>query len=273
MEFIASTRIPDTKTDKAYYFIIGNNKILTQGSEIPCIKLTQVSSLPVASTFFFGTYNNTPCYCAPFIQNEQYYGSLKNNFDLISLRQFYHVSNEQFRQMAGCARQIVDLHTHNRFCGACGGQTHILDGEHARTCPTCDITTYPRISPAIMAAVTRGDEILLARGVNFPNQKMFSILAGFVSPAETLEDCVRREVLEETGIKVGKIQYANSQPWPFPDSLMIGFTAQYQSGDIRIDPEEISEAAWFKANNLPLIPNEYSLAGQLIREFIRKHTD
>ncbi len=116
-------------------------------------------------------------------------------------------------------------------------------------------------------AVTRGDEILLARGVNFPNKKMFSVLAGFVSPAETLEACVVREVFEETCIRVRDITYVESQPWPFPDSLMIGFTATYDTGEIQIDPEEIEEASWFKANSLPLIPDEYTLAGRLIRTF------
>jgi NAD+ diphosphatase len=128
--------------------------------------------------------------------------------------------------------------------------------------------SYPRISPAIIVAVVKNDQILLARGINFPNKKMFSVLAGFVEPGETLEGCVKREVFEEVGITVKNIEYFNSQPWPFPDSLMIGFTACYAKGDLLIDTNEILGAQWFDADKLPFIPPKETLSGELIDWFV-----
>ena len=117
--------------------------------------------------------------------------------------------------------------------------------------------------------MVRDDKILLARGINFPNKKMFSVLAGFVEPGEGLEGCIEREIFEEVGLKVKNIEYFNSQSWPFPDSLMIGFTAEYESGEISIDTTEIVEAGWFRADDLPPIPGSQVLAGQLIEWFVR----
>lgn len=174
------------------------------------------------------------------------------------------------RQVAGHARQILDLHLNFKFCGKCGNVTQPQSKEHSRICPECKQTLYPRISPAIITSVTREDKILLARGVDFPNPEMFSVLSGFVSPSETLEECVRREVFEETQVRVTNIQYVGSQPWPFPDSLMVGFTANWQSGNICIDPTEILEARWFSYDDLPLIPDSNTIAGQLIRTFVRQ---
>jgi len=220
------------------------------------------SPLALSSLHYFGTLGGLPCLCGRMDREK-----IHLPFERINLRKFYHRADDRFRQAVSCGRMVADLHAKNRFCGCCAGRTRALEKEYARKCPSCGIIFYPRISPAVIMAVTRGDEILLARGVNFPNKKMFSVLAGFVSPAETLEACVVREVFEETCIRVRDITYVESQPWPFPDSLMIGFTATYDTGEIQIDPEEIEEASWFKANSLPLIPDEYTLAGRLIRTF------
>ena len=118
-------------------------------------------------------------------------------------------------------------------------------------------------------AVERGEEILLARSAHFP-QGMFSVLAGFVEPGETIEECVVREVKEEVGITVGNIRYFGSQPWPFPNSLMLGFTAEYREGELELDPTEIAEAGWFRADALPTVPGRISIAGRLIKRFLEK---
>jgi NAD+ diphosphatase len=149
----------------------------------------------------------------------------------------------------------------------CGTRTQRKENEHARECLECNLTHYPRISPAIITAVIKDRQILLARGINFPDKKMFSVLAGFVEPGETLEECVKREILEEVDITVNNIQYFGSQSWPFPDSLMIGFIAEYEKGTISINTEEIVEAHWFEADNLPSIPGKQTIAGQLIKWF------
>jgi NAD+ diphosphatase len=120
------------------------------------------------------------------------------------------------------------------YCGRCGSRTHTKEKERAKVCLQCGLHNFPRLSPAIIVAVERGEEILLARSAHFP-QGMFSVLAGFVEPGETIEECVVREVKEEVGITVGNIRYFGSRPWPFPHSLMLGFTAEYVEGELPQD--------------------------------------
>ncbi len=230
----------------------------------PIMSPDQATTLFPDGIHLFGFLDGAPCCCGPLPSALPESAGLSR----LNLRKFYSSTGEGFRLAVACGRFIADLHTNTRFCGRCGTPTQIMEKEHGRTCPACGLTAYPRISPAVIMSVTHGDEILLARGVRFPNKQMFSVLAGFVSPGETLEECVAREVYEETRIRVKNVRYVKSQPWPFPDSLMIGFTAEYDKGTIKIDPEEIIEAGWFKADRLPLIPDAYTLAGQLIRDFI-----
>ena len=137
-------------------------------------------------------------------------------------------------------------------------------------CPACGLLSFPRLSPAVITLVERGDEVLLARGVNFP-AAFYSTLAGFVEPGESLEEAVEREIFEEVGVRVKDVTYFGSQPWPFPHSLMIGFLAQYESGEIHIDKREIAAAAWFTAGNMPKMPGKISIARRLIDSYLAKH--
>ena len=267
MDFIASAMGPEKQPDTAYFYLFYKNSLIVEKNNpvtIPCLTLKQAADLPMGEAFFFGTYKTIPCYCAELVSD-----NCTADYSRISLRAFYLQAQDISRQMAAHARGVMDLHINFLFCGKCAAPTIPDQGEHARICPSCDLHFYPRVSPAVIMAVTREDEILLARGVNFPDTNMFSVLAGFVSPAETLEACVKREVFEETRIEVKNLRYVKSQPWPFPDSLMIGFTAEYAAGDIVIDPKEILEARWFRADNLPKTPASFSLAGQLINDFIQ----
>lgn len=168
--------------------------------------------------------------------------------------------------LAGRAYHLLEWLQKNRFCGVCGSETEMKQDERARTCGQCGHIIYPRISPAVIVAITRGSEILLAHASNF-KENMYSLIAGFVEPGETFEDCIRREVFEEVGIKVKNLKYFGSQPWPFPDSLMVGFTAEYESGEISVDGQEITSAGWFTGRNLPEIPTVSSIAGQIIKWF------
>jgi NAD+ diphosphatase len=136
-------------------------------------------------------------------------------------------------------------------------------GERARQCPSCGQTHYPRIAPAVMALVRKGDELLLARSPHFP-AGMHSALAGFVEAGESLEQCVHREVKEEVGLEVTNLRYFSSQPWPFPHSLMIAFNCDYAGGEITPEPGEIEAAAWFWIDDLPVLPNRISIARRLI---------
>jgi NAD+ diphosphatase len=139
--------------------------------------------------------------------------------------------------------------------------------ERAKVCTACGWVVFPRMSPAVIVAVTRGERILLARSPRFP-EKFYSVLAGFVEPGESLEECVQREVKEEVGLELKHIRYVGSQPWPFPNSLMIGFTADYAGGEMTIDGLEIVEADWFRADDLPRIPPRPTIARQLIDGFV-----
>ena len=165
--------------------------------------------------------------------------------------------------VAARAVQIIAWDADHRFCGRCARPTERAVDERVRRCPTCALSCYPRVHPAVIVLVHRGDEALLARAANFP-MPMFSTLAGFVEPGETLEDCVHREIREEVGIEVDGLRYFGSQPWPFPHSLMIGFHAAWSSGEIQVDGREIAEAGWFRPDALPRIPPRQSIARALI---------
>jgi len=138
-------------------------------------------------------------------------------------------------------------------------------------CPDCKVPQYPRLSPAMIVTVERDREILLARGPHFP-PGIYSCLAGFVEPGESAEQAVEREVFEETGIHVGEVRYFGSQPWPFPNSLMLGFTAQYESGEIVLEDEEIEDARWFHADDMPnFFPGRMSISQWLIHDFLERN--
>ena len=169
--------------------------------------------------------------------------------------------------LAGRAAQILEWDRAHRFCGVCGSATESLPHERARRCPACQHAVYPRLNPAMMALVWRGDELLLARAPNF-KPGMFSALAGFVEAGESLEDCVHREVAEEVGLTVKNLRYYGSQSWPFPHSLMVAYTAEWVAGEIRPQPGEIEEAYWFPIDALPGIPPRFSISGHLIRDTV-----
>ena len=183
------------------------------------------------------------------------------------LRSLFGTITETFFAVAARALEICEWDHAHRFCGSCGSPTALKPGERALECTTCGRLSYPRISPAVIVAVIRDRRILLARAPRFP-PGMFSVLAGFVEPGETLEECVAREVLEETGIGVKNLRYFASQPWPFPHSLMVAFTAEHASGEIVVDPSEIVEAAWFAADGLPNLPDPITVARKLINWFV-----
>lgn len=180
---------------------------------------------------------------------------------------------------AARAVQLVAWDRDHQFCGRCGGRTEAHASEYNRRCPRCGLSHYPRLAPAAIMLVHRGDEILLGRSRNLP-AGMFSTLAGFVEPGESLEETVAREVHEEVGVEVTDIRYFGSQPWPFPNSLMIGFLARWCANEIRLglrpDGEpELEEAAWFRLDALPTIPPRISIARSLIDAYIasRNTTD
>lgn len=167
-------------------------------------------------------------------------------------------------RMLARAVQLSRWQQEHQYCGKCGSKTTAANGEFAFECRNCEILNYPKISPCIMALIKKGEEVLLARGFNFP-EGVYSTLAGFIEAGESLEHAIKREIREEVGIEVDNFQYFGSQTWPFPGQLMIGFVVHYQSGDIEVDGKEIEDAQWFNPSNLPKIPPSFSLSGEMIR--------
>ena len=210
------------------------------------------------SLHFLGMLDDEACWGVDVPRGEDpSYGAA---VDLYSL---HARSNETEWAIAGRAVQLVEWARTHRYCGRCGVETEPQPHERAMKCPACGLLAFPRLAPAMITLVTRGDEALLARGVQF-RAPMYSCLAGFVEAGESLEDAVVREVREEVGVEVGDVRYWGSQPWPFPHSLMVGFRAEWHSGDIEIDPTEIVDAQWFTRDDLPPIPPRISIARKII---------
>lgn len=189
--------------------------------------------------------------------------------ELVSIRSLFGVLGDSQVLQVGRARQLLDWRLSHRLCGFCGASTEFQVGHGSLECPECARTYFPRLSPAVIVAVHRGDTLLLGRAPHRP-AGWFSTLAGFVEPGESLEECVAREILEEVGIEVDEITYFGSQPWPFPDSLMVGFTARYVAGEIVPQAGEIEEADWFTLQDLPPVPPGYSIARELVDDFVRR---
>ena len=234
-----------------------NGHCIPRDSEFMQTGLTGIRKL------YLGILGTNSCYSVDLDPGTEVPGG----FSLIGLRDLFdHVDVDLFTA-AGHAFQIVHWDRMHQFCGKCGAPAEYASNERAKICPSCKAVYYPKINPAVIVAVRKGNKLLLAR-----NKKrklgFFSVLAGFVEPGETLEECVEREVREETGIKIKNIKYFASQPWPFPNALMVGFTADYASGEIKVDNHEIAEAAWFAPDNLPTIPGRVSIARKLIDAFL-----
>ncbi|HEY8090819.1 MAG TPA: NAD(+) diphosphatase [Polyangiaceae bacterium] len=188
---------------------------------------------------------------------------LPDGMVVLGLREAFSAFGQDGFMAAGLATQLVEWRTTHRFCGRCATPTERSTSERAVKCPACGLVAFPRIAPAVIVLVRRGEEALLARGARFP-LPFYSTLAGFVEVGETLEDTVAREIREEVGVEVRSPRYFGSQPWPFPHSLMVGFTADWASGEIHCDPAEIVDAHWFQRDALPQIPPPLSIARRLI---------
>ena len=267
---------PPSKTateplEPSRWFIFSGNKLLVEsdeeGSSVPFLEDPSRLNLDILRKQSLGKLDGSFCYsaeCAPDARAPE-------GMSFHGLRPLYGQLDDRLFRLAGRAFQIMNWDRTHQFCSQCGHPTRDKEDETAKLCPACGFVSFPVMSPAIIVAVTRDDQILLARAGRFPKE-MYSVLAGFVEPGESLEECIRREVKEEVGVDVTNIRYFGSQPWPFPNSLMIGFTAECGGGEIRIDEKEIVDAGWFRADNLPKIPDKLSIARRLIDWFVEgKH--
>ncbi len=252
---------------RRYWFAFSGGKLLLSNvdgrHDIPLLEDLGDAGVAVVRTQYLGTLEGRSCYSAELALDAVAPADMSFN----ELRATYDMIEEDLYVLAGRALQIVSWDQTTQYCGRCGHKTAMLQGERAKKCPACAFLNYPRLSPAVITAVLKGDKILLARRTG--SRAMYSILAGFVEPGETLEECLKREIMEEVGVHVKNPRYFTSQPWPFPNSLMIGFIAEWESGEISPDGIEISHGAWYSAANLPEVPPKMTIAREIIDWFVR----
>lgn len=259
----------DADRDDALYFAY-------LGEEILCISERGIPrpvtrdefrwlDVDVSWRTFLGRWEGRPCFALAAS------GNVPEGFARVGLRAWLGRVDPAFFYLAGRAKQIVAWHRDHRYCGRCGTETADHGTDRAKECPRCGLVSYPRLSPSIIVLVRKGDEMLLARNSNWPTG-MFSTLAGFVEPGESIEQTVHREVQEEVGVAVTNLRYLGSQSWPFPNSLMLGFHADYAGGDIVCQEDEIAEAHWFHYARPPNTPGGTAISGWLIRAFIDERT-
>ncbi len=271
--FISEIVSPQRSSEPAWWFAFRGNQLLLheENSSIRLPRLWNFGELHISTKgqpHYLGRLNGHPCYTVEIAPET----NPPEGMAFLGLRQVYERLEEDLFWVAGRAVQIIDWDRTHCFCGRCGISLKLRERERAKECPQCGLLYFPRLAPAVIVLVERGDELLMARSRHFA-PGVYSVLAGFVEPGETLEEAVDREVFEETAIQVKDIRYFGSQPWPFPHSLMIGFTATYESGEISINDEEIEDAGWFTADRLPGRPGKISIARQLIEWFIAKQKD
>lgn len=254
--------------DHVFWFAFRGDELLINEGSVSVPLAASLDDLDLASSFEreVGSLDGRRCFAADVDSDVE----APEGCEFRDLRGLWD-SDEDFFRVAGRARQVVEWDRTNQFCGRCAARTLDMDDEMAKRCPRCGMVFYPRLSPAAIMLVRRGDELLLARSPHFP-PGMYSALAGFVEAGESIEETIRREVREEVGVEVGEIRYFGSQPWPFPNSLMIGFFAEWAGGEPTIgDPLEIEDVRWYRLDDLPKLPPGVSIARAMIDDFIARH--
>jgi NAD+ diphosphatase len=270
--FLSAVTPPVEQTEPAWWFVFRGDTLLVSvkgaAASLPyVVHLAELNLTPIRE-HYLGMLDGRHCYSAELDEDAE----APEAMTFHGLRQLWGLLDEDLIAVSGHAFQIVNWDRTNQFCGRCGTHMESETERRAKVCPQCGLTSFPPLSPAIIVAVVRGNKLLLASAHRHP-PGLYSVIAGFVEPGETLKDCVRREVKEETGIEVKDIRYFGSQPWPFPHSLMIAFTATYAGSEIIIEKDEIKDAGWFTADNLPPIPPKISIARQLIDWFVTQQSD
>ncbi len=253
---------PPASFTAAHWFVFHDRRLLVdaQSAAVPRMSDPAALGLPLQGSVFVGSLDGEPGFAAEVAsETDPPPGMVWEGLRALFMRY-----DEARIAAAARAVQLVDWDRDHRYCGRCAAPTRHSNQERGRECPNCGLVAYPRISPAMMALVKRGRQLLLARSPRFP-EGMFSALAGFVEAGESVEATLVREVREEVGVEVENLRYFGSQSWPFPNSLMIAFVCDYAGGDITPEDGEITEAAWFDVDALPQIPMPVSIAGRLIR--------
>lgn len=248
-----------SNVNNVYWFIFFNDQLLLQKKgETYTIPYSINPPVPVKNVLEVSLLEDMPACTAsvdtPLEETAEYLP--------MGLRASYDYLDPILHKIAGKAYELIYWDQHSRFCPSCGTKT-VMQTTISKQCPNCKYEIYPVVSPAILVLIRKGDAILLVHARNFRGS-FYGLVAGFLETGETLEECVRREVMEETGLEINNITYFGNQPWPYPSNLMVGFIADYVSGTIRLQDEELSEGAFFTKDNLPELPRKLSLARKMI---------
>ena len=248
-----------SNVNNVYWFIFFDNQLLLQKKgETYTIPYSINPPVPVKNVLEVSLLEDMPACTAsvdtPLEETAEYLP--------MGLRASYDYLDPILHKIAGKAYELIYWDQHSRFCPSCGTKT-VMQTTISKQCPNCKYEIYPVVSPAILVLIRKGDAILLVHARNFRGS-FYGLVAGFLETGETLEECVRREVMEETGLEINNITYFGNQPWPYPSNLMVGFIADYVSGTIRLQDEELSEGAFFTKDNLPELPRKLSLARKMI---------
>lgn len=241
-------------SNDAYYFIFNNQRelFLADGVTLP-------------ETFDESEYDFR-LYLGKYKQKDAFVINCDSNDSFYNLKEVYDISHDLYL-MATRAVLVRDWYISHQYCGRCATKTLLDEKDMMLKCPECGQVHYPRIAPAIIVAIRNEGKLLMAKHSYHDNIR-YALIAGFVEPGETIEEAVHREVLEEVGIKIKNLKYKRSQSWPFPNSLMLAFTAEYESGNIKVDGDEILKAKWFKKDEIIRYGSDISISDWLIQEFI-----
>ena len=246
----------DTLTPKSgdHLFIFNENRELYLDSNNRLAN--SLDDFNINFTLYIGKYNKKRAFVVNVRSDETFY----------NLREVYEIDHDLYH-IAGKAVLVNDWYISHRFCGKCGSENQLDEKDMMLKCPDCGQVHYPRIAPAIIVAIRNEDKLLMAKHSYHDNIR-YALIAGFVEPGEAIEEAVHREVLEEVGVKIKNLKYQKSQSWPFPNSLMLAFTAEYESGDIKVDGDEILNAKWFKKDEIVRYGTDISISDWLIQQFI-----
>jgi len=265
---------------KTYYFIFSKTDLLLQhtsngGYTIPCS-----NSVPVKTFAWTHIINVTPEADGTEVKTFSIDNSNQieitdaalatTGYDFMGLREsFYHLTEALYLK-AGKCQELLYWDRNTQFCGVCGSAMRIQT-DISKVCTACGKEVWPQLSTAIIVLIYKQDEVLLVHARNF-RSNFYGLVAGFVETGETLEEAVRREVMEETGLTIKNLRYVASQPWPYPCGLMVGYMAEYESGDIHLQRDELSKGAWFRFDNMPRVPQKLSIARKLIDQWLAQYS-
>jgi NAD+ diphosphatase len=267
LAFVPGHKPPEDPGNSPLCFAFRKRELLVlENGQLPQVEAIDENGIEAVRRQYLGCLDGSHCYSLELEPNV----ATPKGMDFRDLRMLFGSLSAGCHAVAGRAVQIVEWDKTHQFCGACGQKTVLADLDRSRSCPDCNIPMYPRLSPAMIVAVERGNEVLLGRSPHFP-PGIFSCLAGFVEPGESAEEAVIREVYEETRIVCKNVRYFSSQAWPFPNSLMLGFTAEYESGEIDTGEDELEDAKWCAADDMPnIFPGNISISQWLLADFLER---